>query len=376
MTFVIRMSSGVPLIARMQLGAHAEDMAPTQLPTLRTKLSFWLLLSVLSVAIAEVSVASAPFAFVNPFETLFLTLFYGSHLLVFAWLTFKRGWPTLTALWLAGVLFGLYEFYITKVLWSPPWGDTISFAHVDVLALIVLAFFWHPFMAFIFPLSIAEAIGTRSWWVSSQLPPWFTGASRRTTVIAFVIAALTFGLATTSPDVAIVSTVSAMAAVGLTSWWWRRKARHCAWTLRDLLPNDRQGKRITLVLAAQYLLLAPLMNADSIPPLLGHVVVLLFYGGFALLFRSSLAESSASAWDEAGRGATWPRRRLIQWAGALLLLSVLGSLGRPEIGFVIVWLGATIAGTRMFVGTLRRVVRGSARTPQPADHDGDPVRTS
>ncbi len=131
-----------------------------------------------------------------------------------------------------------------------------------------------------------------------------------------------------------------------------------------------------MVLAAQYLLLAPLMNADSIPPLLGHVVVLLFYGGFALLFRSSLAESSASAWDEAGRGATWPRRRLIQWAGALLLLSVLGSLGRPEIGFVIVWLGATIAGTRMFVGTLRRVVRGSARTPQPADHDGDPVRTS
>ena len=357
----------------MQLGAHAEHMDTTQLPTLRTKLSFWLLLGVLSVAIAEVSVASSPFAFVNPLETAFLTLFYGSHLLVFAWLAFKRGWPTLTTLWLAGVLFGLYEFYITKVLWSPPWGDTISFAHVDVLALIVLAFFWHPFMAFIFPLSIAETVGTRSRWISSQLPPWFTGASKRSKVMAFVIAALTYGLVTTSPAIAVVSTVSALAAVGLASWWWRRKARHCAWTLRDLLPNDRQGKRIALVLGGQYLLFTPLMNAESIPPLLGHVVVWLLYGGFALLFGSSLAESSESAGDGPRQVAAWPRRRLIQWAGALLSLSVLGSLGQPEIGFVIVWLGAIVAGLRMLVGTLRHMVGGTARTPRPADHDGDPV---
>jgi hypothetical protein len=340
---------------------------------LRTKLSFWLLLGVLSVAIAEVSVASSPFAFVNPFETAFLTLFYGSHLLVFAWLAFRRGWPTLPTLWLAGVLFGLYEFYITKVLWSPPWGDTISFAHVDVLALIVLAFFWHPFMAFIFPLSIAETVGTRSRWIYSQLPPWFTDASKRSKVMAFVITALTYGLVTTSPAIAVVSSVSALAAVGLASWWWRRKARHRAWTLRDLLPNDRQGKRIVLVLGGQYLLLTPLMNTESIPPLLGHVVVWLLYGGFALLFGSSLAESSESAGDEPRQVAAWPRHRLIQWAGALLALSALGSLGQPEIGFVIVWLGAIVAGLRMLVGTLRHVVGGTARTPRPADHDGDPV---
>lgn len=358
----------------MQLGAHAEHMDTTQLPTLRAKLSFWLLLGVLSVAIAEVSVASSPFAFVNPLETAFLILFYGSHLLLFAWLAFKRGWPTLTTLWLAGVLFGLYEFYITKVLWSPPWGDAISFAHVDVLALIVLAFFWHPFMAFIFPLSIAETVGTRSRWISSQLPGWFIGASKRSTVMAFVIAALTYGLVTTSPAIAMVSTVSALGATGLASWWWRRKARHYAWTLRDLLPNDRQGKRIALVLAAQYLLFTPLMNTESIPPLPGHIVVWLLYGGFALLFGSSLAESSESAGKGLRQVAEWPPRRLIQWAGALLSLSVLGSLGQPEIGFVIVWLGAIVAGSRMLVGTIRHMLGGTARTPKPAGHDGDPVR--
>jgi len=297
MTFVIRMSSGVPLIARVGLEAHDDHMDTAQLPTLRTKLSFWLLLSVLSVAIAEVSVASAPFAFIRPVETAFLSVFYGSHLLVFAWLAFKRGWPTMTTLWIGGVLFGLYEFYITKVLWSPPWGDTISLAHIDVLALVVLAFFWHPFMAFIFPLSIAETAGTHSRWVSSRLPGWFTGASTRIVVIAFSIAALTHGLVSTSPAVAIVSTASALAAVALATWWWRHQAKNCEWTLRDLLPSDRQGKRLALLLAAQYLLLGPLMNADSIPPLLGHAVVWLLYAGFALLFRGSLAESSESVGD-------------------------------------------------------------------------------
>jgi len=108
-------------------------MAATNPPDLRTKVVFWLLLGVLTVAIAEGSVVSAPFALVNPFEAVFAVGFYGSHLLVLARLAFRRGWPTLTALWLAGVLFGLYELSITKVLWSPPWGDAISLAHIEVV---------------------------------------------------------------------------------------------------------------------------------------------------------------------------------------------------------------------------------------------------
>jgi hypothetical protein len=351
-------------------------MDTNSLPSLRTKLVFWLFLGVLSVAIAEVSVASSPFAFINPFETAFLVLFYGSHLLVFAWLAFRKGWPTISALWLGGVLFGLYEFYITKVLWAPPWGDTISMAHVDVIAVIVLVFFWHPFMAFIFPLTIGETVGTTSRWVRKQLPTWLTGASPRRVRWALGGIAATHGLLTGSPAVALISTASAVGAAFVAGWWWRRGDRHASWSLRELLPNDRQGKRIALLLAAQYALFTPLWNTASIPPLLGHVVVWLLYAGFALLFRSALKESDAAMPGGQPPFGFWPRRRLLRWFAALLVVTALSAFGPPEIGAVVVWLGASVAGVRMLSGTIRRAVRKPVPTETlPAGRDVDPTHT-
>lgn len=332
-------------------------METSNLPRLRTKMIFWLLLAVLSVAVAEVSVASAPFAFVNPFEAVLLITFYGSHLLVFAWLTFRRGWPTLAALWFGGALFGLYEFYITKVLWSPPWGDTISMAHVDVIALVVLAMFWHPFMAFIFPLAIGEAAGTKSGWVSGLLPARLTQLPRRRALALLGLAALTHGLVTGSPGVALVSTVSALAAIYLVGWWWRRHDRHQAWSLRELLPNDRQARWIAVLLVVQYLVFIPAWSPEKMPPLVGHVVVWLLYAGFALLLHSALQQSI----DEppALQAFDVDNRTLRRGATLFLALSIIGAFGPPGLGFVVVWLVATVIGVRMLIGSTRQVLRES-----------------
>jgi len=340
---------------------------------LRTKLIFWLLLGFLSVAIAEVSVASAPFAFANPIETVFLTQFYGSHLLLFAWLAFRRGWPSLATLWLGGVLFGLYEFYITKVLWAPPWGDTIALAHVDVLSLIVLAFFWHPFMAFIFPLAVGERIGTTSQGIALQLPRWLTAATPRRTALIFAIAALTHGTLIRSSGVALIPTATAVAAVAAVSWWWRRGGRNRVWTLQDLLPSDRQGKGLAALVGFWYLAFVPLWNPELLPPLLGHLIVWLLYGGFAFLFFASRQETTAR--DQSGDRPAWPRRRVIRWVGSLLVLSLLGSLGRPEVGFLVVWIVATVAGLRMLVGTLRCALRNTPRETPPVFRDDDRAHT-
>ncbi len=340
---------------------------------LRTKLIFWLLLGFLSVAIAEVTVSSAPFAFINPIETIFLTLFYGSHLLLFAWLAFRRGWPSLATLWLAGVLFGLYEFYITKVLWAPPWGDTVSLALIDIFALIVLAFFWHPFLAFIFPLAIGERIGTTSQGIARQLPGWLTAASPRRIALIFAIAALTHGLMIRSSGVVLIPTATAIAAVAIVARWWRRGGRNRVWTLQNLLPSDRQGKAIAVLVGCWYLAFTPLWDPQLLPPLLGHVIVWLLYAGFALLFFNS--RQTTTALDHAGDRPAWPRRRVIQWVGSLLILSLLGSLGRPEVGFVVVWAAATVAGLRMLIGTLRGALRNTPSDTPPVSHDDDRVHT-
>lgn len=323
-------------------------------PTLRTKSGFWLLLAVLSVAITEVTAASSPYAFINPVESLFLLTFYGSHLLILAWLTFRRAWPSLPTLWFAGVLFGLYEFYITKVLWSPPWGDAISLAHVDVISLVVLAFFWHPFLAFILPLAIGEAVGSSTAWVRSQLPTWLTSPRRRGAMIAAAVAAVTFGTLTGSPMITFLSASSAGLAVAASLWWWRRDPHRIEWTLRDLLPDDRQASGIGLLLAIQYLLFIPTWRPEAIPPLLGHVVVWLLYAGFGFLLGAALRRSRIEERPVTkSPAAIWSRGSALPIAGAFLILAVVGALGPAELGYGPIWGVSIVIGLRMLVRSIR-----------------------
>ncbi len=320
---------------------------------------FWLLLGVISVVTAEVSVASAPLAFVNPIEAVFLVVFYGSHLLVFAWLAFRRGWPALPTLWFAGVLFGLYEFYITKVLWVPPWGDVITIGYIDIVSLIVLAFFWHPFMAFILPLAAAERLGTGRNGVWSQLPKWLTAPSRRRAVLGLGAAALVHGTLTGSTAIAVLSTASGLGAVATAAWWWRRRGRAQTWNLAQLLPSDRQARVLTGILALQYVVFIPLWSPEKMPPLIGHVVVWLLYAGFALLLTSTRSRSTPTL-PPAAVPLTQPRaRHLAAWAGSLILIAAIGSAVPAELGFIPVWGIATVIGLRMLARSIRWAV-----TPQ------------
>lgn len=325
-------------------------------PTLRTKFGFWLLLAVLSVAIAEVTVAASPFVFINPFEALFLLTFYGSHLLIFAWLTFRRGWPSLPTLWFAGVLFGLYEFYITKVLWSPPWGDAISLAHVDVISFVVLAFFWHPFMAFILPLAIGESAGSSTSWVRSQLPTWLTAPSRRRATIALAVAAVSLGTFFGSPAVVLLSALSAGLAVTVSVWLWRRNDRRVQWDLPDLLPNTKQARGIGVLLAIQYLIFIPAWRPEGFPPLLGHVVVWLLYAGFGFLLAAALQRNRAEDPVATAPAATRWSRKIVLSVGVLIVLAILGSISPVPLGVFPVWGVSMIVGLRMLNRSVRFAV--------------------
>jgi hypothetical protein len=335
-------------------------MTATTPPPVRTKLIFWLLLAVLSVAIAEVAVGSAPLAFVNPIEAVFLTVFYGSHLLLFAWLAFRKGWPSLPTLWFGGVLFGLYEFYITKVLWSPPWGDVISLGHIDIVSFVVLAFFWHPFMAFILPLAIGERMGSTTGWVRSLLPT----PRRRRVVGGAVAAAIVHGTLTGSPEVAFASTASVALAVAVAGRWWRRDGRQHRWELRQLLPNARQARFIGMLLAVQYAVFIPTWTPEKMPPLLGHVVVWLLYAGFLLLLSSSLRLSQQESPTATVPLTRPPRGRTATIIAGGFVLTMLGALLPQSIGFIPVWGIAIWVGLRMFWRSTRTVL-GQAAADQP-----------
>ena len=120
------------------------------------KYLFWLNLGLLSTFFAEVISGSDLFPFFHPWGILLVVPLYLLHTLIMITLVYRLGRPTLPALYFAGTLFGLYEAYITKVLWNPDWGEVFKLAEIAVFEVLVLVFFWHTWMSFIFPLLAAE----------------------------------------------------------------------------------------------------------------------------------------------------------------------------------------------------------------------------
>src|SRR5512138_349608 len=147
-----------------EAGMEMEPQSSPPAPSRRVRMLFWLILGALSTFFAEVVCGSAPFALVDGGGLLLVLPLYGLHTLVLGTLVLGRpGRVSFGALFLAGVLFGLYEGYITKVLWNPPWdAEAFRLGGVAVLSTLMLALFWHPFMAFIVPLFAGECLLTGS----------------------------------------------------------------------------------------------------------------------------------------------------------------------------------------------------------------------
>ena len=239
------------------LRSHHRCMDSPEEPHLRSKLVFWLLLSVLSVALAEVTVGVGASCLCQP----------GRGCLSALVLRQPPACVRLVGLppWLAFVgspLVRRRALRVVRVLHHegavgpPPWGDTISIGHIDIISFIVLAFFWHPFMAFIFPLAVAEAGGTKSRWVVDLFPTRVSGVlqNRRTWLLLLGLGAAIHGLLAGSPGLESSSPWARHVAVAsLTMLWWRRDDRQQRWSLRALLPNDRQGRWIAVLLAAHML---------------------------------------------------------------------------------------------------------------------------
>jgi hypothetical protein len=90
-------------------------------------LLYWLLLGTLSVVLAEGVSFSFPLPFFSLYGLLVVYPLYTLHALVLCSLIFGQKRASIPLLYLAGMLVGLYEAYMTKVLWLPTWGQEWTF---------------------------------------------------------------------------------------------------------------------------------------------------------------------------------------------------------------------------------------------------------
>ncbi len=260
-------------------------------PSKRQKYLFWILLGFLSCFFAEVISGSYPYPFTTIGGYILLFPLYTLHLLILASLCYRRGTPRFSTLFLAGCIFGMYEAYITKVLWNPPWAGpgVLKIAEVAVVELVVIAWFWHPFMAFIVPLMVGGLL-VRNKALVAGLPPSIHSLLKRRYSRVVLIAAIWAGLVQGAQmgvvDV-IASILIALTALLLLARIFDKQVGR-GYSMRQLLPNKKQTKKLLVLLIIYYAISGIIMRPENFPGLLGHISILLIYAALFWLLNRNL----------------------------------------------------------------------------------------
>ena len=261
-------------------------------PSKKLKIFLWIILGALSVFFAEVVSGSDMFPFFHIWGLLIIFPLYTLHILVLSYIVFNYGKPRLYTLFIAGAIFGMYEAYITKVLWNPPWGDPLfSLAGIAVIEAIVLVLFWHPFMAFIIPLFVGESILTNSRGIINGLPNRIRLLfnTKKKSYILLVLLAILFGifqsLNSPSPIHSLLSGLSTTAVLILLTYIWRNKTKGKEYDIHILLPDKKEFSVLLAVLIVMYVVMGIFMRPEALPGLVPQLSIWLIYAGlFILLF--------------------------------------------------------------------------------------------
>lgn len=121
-----------------------------------------LFLGSLSMLFAEIYSGASKAWFFDPFGWLLTFPLYTAHVVFFLYISLAWKKFQIWHLYLFGVLFGLYESWVTKVLWcgyfdqtGPGFGTLAGLAIPETL---ILVFFWHPVLSFLIPVLVFECM--------------------------------------------------------------------------------------------------------------------------------------------------------------------------------------------------------------------------
>jgi hypothetical protein len=334
-------------------------------PTKRQKYMFWLILAFLSAFFAEVISGSFPYPFINPLGLVMVVPLYGLHILVLAHVVFKIGRPRFSTLFLAGCIFGMYEAYVTKVLWNPPWESlaepTTRLGGVAFVELGVISFFWHPFMAFIVPLAVALALTSTPGMMEAMpatLSRWFHHKERTVLVALAIWGGLVIG-SQVAPHTAVLANVSALVVMFLLVTYFMKETGG-RYTMEQLLPDQREAMRLFGVLLVYFAVTGALMRPEALPGAVPQAIVLAIYAILILLLWRSIRVGRA-------QGPVDPWRPSLDMGSSLNLFivytvsavgtSVLALLFIGPIFLILSWIAWAVIAVLCMIFSVRDALR-------------------
>lgn len=305
----------------------------------------------LSVFFAEVTVASYLYPYFTPWGIISLLPLYGLHTLVLAGIVYRFGKPRFGILYLAGILFGLYEAYITKVVWKPEWGSFLKIGGVGIFEVLVVVLFWHPFMSFIIPVGVAELLTS-----GRRILP---GIVLRHPYLTAALLGIVESSNAPTPLHSFLSTFSSSAFLILLVHIWLKRFNGRNHDMLELLPSSRELNPLFVALLAYYIIFGSLLRREALPDLSAQAPVWLLYAAtFFLLYR---ALKKSQEHGEVEITECKPElRRLSRLAGVFVIsaaiLTSIKTFVLPELGVALImalWAFASVVAVLSLVKSIR-----------------------
>ncbi|MHA1299982.1 MAG: hypothetical protein ACTSO9_11230 [Candidatus Helarchaeota archaeon] len=267
-------------------------------PSKKLKFFFWIILGFSSVFFAEVVSGSDMIPFFWFWGLCVVVPLYTLHILVLSHIVFKHGKPNIYTLFLSGMLFGMYEAYITKVLWSPFWNENaFKVGGIAIFEFFLLVFWWHAFFAFIIPLFISENLLTSSREIQNRQPERVQNlfnTKRKTYAIIIIFAIWCGGLQSINslnPFYSILSGLSTTTVIGILVLVWRKKTNGRDYTIYELVPNQKEFYVLFSLLIIYYIITGIYLRPEAFPDIWGHFLIWLIYTTIFILLYFNLKRS-------------------------------------------------------------------------------------
>jgi hypothetical protein len=324
------------------------------------KYFFWLVLGAFSTVVPEVIAGSDLYPFFKITDYLIVIPLYTLHSLVLWYIVWNWGKPRLYNLFPAGAIFGLYEAYMTKVIWNPTWSEfPLKLFGIALVETLILVLFWHSFLAFIVPMLVVESL-TCSREINHGLPIWFSNWIRKVSfggkyLILPFIAGVFQSINTTNLQDSIFSGLTSTLIIMVMVNLWKRFGGK-EYSLRSLLPTKREFNFLLFILLFMYGLMGIFWRPEALPGITDQISVIALYLFFGSLLYFGIKKSQEDT-------SINPMEFVISDRGMILfgIIFTLGSIFGKASGFSIivvyfVWFGGIIFGLYVLFHSIRTLI--------------------
>ncbi len=336
------------------------------------RILFWIILGVLSTFFAEVISGNEPIVFFQSFGWTGVFPIYALHTLLLVYLAFKllpvTGWISIRTIYLISTLFGMYEAYMTKVLWNPPW-NAMSFriGGVSFFEVLMLVFFWHAIMSFLVPVFWGENLLTSSSLLAESLNERFAKFVFHPTfpVILGVLGGIYLGTNRPGVGQAFSIALATTLLVSMFLLFWRLITNKNLYQWSELLPRKIEMIILGFLLAGYYLYYGFTLRPDQLPGYGAQFTVWLIYAALIALIILSRRRDQAAIKPEAEISLRQPLKKQgwknwllfsISFIVFSLVFSVLPDFLRGGLA-AIAWLGGIGLGAVAIISSLVSLFR-------------------